>query len=77
MALPNPFVHGLTRSFVGRRVLARVLDRQQRCPKDLDAFGVGLINHLLAGGDELFRLNLFVADVIDAFEQNQVRHVRS
>ena len=36
-------------------------------------FGVGLVNDLLVGGDEFFRGGAcFIADVVDAFQQNLV-----
>ena len=49
VGFPNPLVHGLARGLVGGGVLARVLDRQQRRPEDLDAFGVGSLDDLLVG----------------------------
>jgi len=73
---PNPPVGGLARCLVGGCVLARILDWQQRSPKDLDAFGVGFFDDLHISGDEFIGRYLLVADVVDAFHQNQVRHVR-
>ena len=80
VAGPDPVVQRLTLGFALRREVVRAVEGRERRAEDLQATRMGAIDDLLVRRDQIVRargrLLARATDVVDAFQEDQMRDAR-